>query len=216
MPGAIDYDHLASEQVLDLVTREGAVVWLEVEAKLAGRPIAIPGGRVLKDGIKPHHLTNARKALLSSGLIQPESSVTRGQGIIPVLIPGDTRRRKRRIADAAARKRLLFARYLGWTRTTSHRPSLVGRAGELVAHQSLLEAAANGYYVDGRIGNLTDFAGQPVTGGDLDFGAHLIPLENGRPGSPIACPVKSRTYASGSIPSPPSYTSCSTRRAGSR
>lgn len=110
---------------------------------------------------------------------------TRGGSQVPVYVPADQRRKTRKVSEASARKRLLYARYIGWAQTTAKRPSLIGRAGERVAHSSLLDAASAGYRVDPSIGNVRTLLGRDVPGGPLDFGAHLITLNNGVPGPTI-------------------------------
>ncbi len=95
-------------------------------------------------------------------------------------------RRKTKFDRAAARKRLLEARYLGWTIHGSHGPSLIGRAGERVAHASLEGAAAlslpNRHYM------LVPRSAQGVKmllnermDGPLDDAAYLTVISNGMP-----------------------------------
>jgi hypothetical protein len=185
-----EYDDLAAEQIFQLIERELAVVWPEVEAKLAGPPLALNTGKVLPDGINPHHLTNGRRKLLADGRIQQTAVVTRGGGAIPVFVPTNQRRRTRAVADAVSRKRLLYARYLGWAQATKFRPSLVGRAGERVVHNSLLAAASTGYRVDPSVGNVNRLLGGPIVGGSLDAAAHLLTIKNDVPGPTITLPIE--------------------------
>lgn len=56
-----DYATIAADAILDLLQREHAAVWPEIEAKLAERPHPL-----LPHGINPHHLTNARRRLIGS------------------------------------------------------------------------------------------------------------------------------------------------------
>ncbi len=56
---AAAYDRLAYDAILALVERELAVVWHEIEAKLAEG--SIPGAL---RGINPHHLSNGRRRLI--------------------------------------------------------------------------------------------------------------------------------------------------------
>src|SRR5437764_10048715 len=101
--------------IISLLEREHAAVWpAEIIAKLSEGP-----GRV-----DPHHLTTARDRLIFERTIEPIESPTRGGGLIPVLVLVDRSGRRRAIEDAAARKRLLYARYLNWS------SRYYGRAGE--------------------------------------------------------------------------------------
>ncbi len=67
------YNALAYQAVLDLLDREDAVIWAEVEAKLSDAPY--PGAPY---GIDPNHLTNAKAKLLSEGRIRLVTEETRG------------------------------------------------------------------------------------------------------------------------------------------
>jgi hypothetical protein len=60
----VDYDALAAEALLELLTREHAAVWPEVEARLSERP-----WRDVPRGINPHHLWKARDQLSEAGTI---------------------------------------------------------------------------------------------------------------------------------------------------
>ena len=160
---------------MDLLAREHAVVWLEVEAKLAELPnfqYSIP----LPKGINPHHLSAGRQLLQARGLIQQSSARSRGGASVPYLEPTDRRGRARAIDTAAARKRLLTARFYGWGIARNKRPNLLGTAGERVVHASLLEASptARSKLLSNTPGDLRDVLGEPVPLGPLDSGAHLL------------------------------------------
>jgi hypothetical protein len=57
------YEELACEAIHELIDREHAVVWHEVEAHLADHPLA---GQA--HPINPHHLSNARRRLIDDGV----------------------------------------------------------------------------------------------------------------------------------------------------
>ncbi|MBI4494232.1 MAG: hypothetical protein HY690_15695 [Chloroflexi bacterium] len=149
---------------------------MEVEAKLADHP----WGNV-PQGVNPHHLTAAKRQLLAEGTIQEVSTVTRGGRSVTVLAL--VARPKRAFSDAAARKRLLYTRYIGWATISGKHPNMIGQAGERVSHASLLAAAPSGYHLvnpDG--GEVRTLFGKAVPGGPLDDAAHLIVLDTqGRP-----------------------------------
>ena len=121
----------------------------------------------------------------------------------PCYVPVDRRRKLRRVADAAARKRLLYARYMGWAKTTDKRPSLVGRAGEEVAHASLLAAANVGYNIQPGIGSVRRLLGMDVPGGPLDLGAHLITLSDGVPGPTVTLAIEAKNIREWIYPQAP-------------
>lgn len=170
----IDYHALARAAIIDLLQREHAAVWLEVEAKLAEQPYL---STLRNRGIDPHHLTRARASLLREGTIEEIAATTRGGGSISVLVLRQREKRKTVVDKAAQRKRLLQARYLSWTRASRKMPNAIGEAGERVVHASLAEAAAAGIgyrlLKTGR-GDVAHLFGEVVPGGSLDDAAHLI------------------------------------------
>ena len=170
---------------MDLLDREHAAVWPEIEAKLAERPHPqVPGSK----GIEPHHLTAARHILLKDSMIEEVAGVTRGGGSLSVLTLRDRKRRETAFQRAAGRKRLLQARYLSWTQDTPHRPNMIGAAGERVVHASLCVAASDpavGYrLVKPGGGQISTLLGHRVVGGPLDNTAYLT-IFDGR-GLPIS------------------------------
>jgi hypothetical protein len=173
----IDYHAVARSAITELIRREHAVLWLEVEAKLADGPY--PG--ITHRGIDPHHLTRGRASLLTDGTIEERSDTTRGGGTVTVFVLRERGKRKTAVDKAAQRKRLLQARYLSWTRATQKMPNAIGEAGERVVHSSLAEAAAAGVgyrlLKTGR-DDVTQLFGQPVPGGPLDNAAYLIADDN--------------------------------------
>lgn len=173
------YVRLAEKELLNLVESEGAVTWLEVEAKLGRSALKLPGQPLLPTGINPHHLTTARQHL-RGGALHESGSPTRGGQYITTLTLAGTAAAKA-VRTAAARKRLLQARYLGWARDTPKRRSLIGAGGERATHSALLAAAGQGYKLLGSPGNVARLFGQPVPGGPLDGAAHLVVMEKGMP-----------------------------------
>ncbi|MFF0270018.1 hypothetical protein [Kribbella sp. NPDC004536] len=159
--------------MVELLDLELAAPVVEIEARIADR--------VWGDNprtIDPHLLTQARNDLESAGQVLRVESATRGGSSVTLLLPNPTPRGKTRATeDAAARKRLLFARWRSWSRGTEHMPNLIGAGGESVIHQSLLGAAPYGYrLVQPRRGEVSTLYGQPVPGGALDNAAWLTPM----------------------------------------
>lgn len=155
-----------------LMAREEAVTWAEVEAKLADRP-ALP----LQHGIDPHHLTHARKLLISTGEIdQTGFERTRGGREVQVLFNPDVAKDgKRKLDRTIARKRLLTGRWTGWSQSNLEHPQgRMGPAGESVLRETIRSIAADtGYRFINKgleVGRLLD-ADVPI--GPLDNAAWL-------------------------------------------
>ncbi|MER5917830.1 hypothetical protein ABT124_48000 [Streptomyces sp. NPDC001982] len=93
----------------------------------------------------------------------------------------DTHRRQRAVTAAAARKRLLQARYLGWASgTKSGGTGVIGPALESVVHASLVQVAPHGYRLvrpEGG-GDISQLLGAPVPIGPLDNAALLTVLDH--------------------------------------
>lgn len=180
------YARWAVQALEEMVASEHAVVWPEVEAKAADRAWGQVGGH-----IDPHHLTNARHQLTSRGVIDSEIRATRGGRSIEVLMSPSGP--KRAVQAAAARKRLLHARYLGWAMGTKrYGGGFVGPGGEAVVHQSLLAAASSGYRVfEPERGEVRRLFDEPVPGGPLDNGALLqLVDDHGFPTGTVVVPIE--------------------------
>jgi hypothetical protein len=165
------YEALARYALQQFLRSEHAAVWAEVEAKLAD----VSWGD-LPEGIFPHHLTTAKRQLIAAHAIEEITEPTKGGRLIPVLAM--VKRPKRAFEDAAARKRVLYARYLSWAMPTGGRPNLVGRGGEQVVRASLRKAMPYGYMplrLEG--GDVNQVFGKPVPGGTFDDAAHLMLLD---------------------------------------
>lgn len=180
-----EYVALAEHALIELIREEGAILRPEAQAKLSDRrhpSVPVP--------LDPHHITTAFHRL--APYLRQTIARTRGGRAIGVWHLSNTEGILRKVTDAAARKRLLHARYLSWaTGTKTKGRSLVGEAGEQVVHASL--RAANGYtLVRPNGGDVTSFLGAPVPGGPLDNAALLLPLDaaTGLPHGPYAVPIE--------------------------
>ena len=155
------YVNLAVAALTDMLDKELALVWGEVEAKAAERKWG-----TLPYSIDPHHLTAARR-LVQNELFVETTAPTRGGRPVTVLIPRQIGRRRRGVDAAAARKRLLQARFYGWAQGTASEPARIGPAGEAVVHASFRDAAPVAGY---KLFNPT--TGQvPSVGGETVLGA---------------------------------------------
>jgi len=162
------YDDLAYQAIRDLIEREHAVVWHEVEAKLAEHP-----QRGAPRGINPNHLTNGRRRLVAEGVIAEDTTETYGNQVVTVLVPGNQHRRRDVIRTAARRKRGLQGRYLGWTQASERHPNLIGDGGERVVHESLKRTVAGYGLINPTRGEVTSLFDADVPGGPLDNAARI-------------------------------------------
>ena len=173
MASPAEYVEWAKQAIVALVEDQLAVVWPEVEAKIAdAKHPSVP----VK--IDPNHLQTAREELLLEGLIVESLAITRGGRAVTLLVPGEQRRKKRAIEQASSRKRLLYARYLGWAAGSPGHRGVVGPALEMVVQASLTSAAPfNGYRIENPEGGETSSlcgAHLPTGMGSLDNGFSYI------------------------------------------
>jgi hypothetical protein len=180
-----EYEALGTRAIVELLHREHAASWLEVEAR--GADEEWPG---LGTPINPHHLSAARAALMRRRTIQQLTATSRGGRSVPVIALSE-HASTTVVERAAARKRLLLARYLGWAQGTPSRPGIIGPAAERVTHASLLAAAPLGYRLANPAGGgVTEFLGVRLNG-PLDNAAFLTPLApNGLPLPTVAVPIE--------------------------
>jgi len=164
-----EYVDKGIEGLLALLEEEHAVVAFEVEAKLSEDAHPSVGIR-----IDPHHLTTVKRELLDGDVIMEVKAVAKGGRPVTCITLADDTGRKRKIEDAAARKRALYGRYLAWAMGTKARPALLGNAGEDVAHASLDGAAGAGYRLIERSNRgIERLLGGKVPHGPLDDAAFL-------------------------------------------
>jgi hypothetical protein len=179
---------LAQDGILTLLDREheAAVVWDEVEAKLAD--VHWP---VLPSYIEPHHLSTARQQLLEDGIIVEEEAATRGGRPIGVFHRTDLRRRTTAIDRTSQRKRLLQARYQRWGFGDKSTAALLGPSGERVARASLAAAADAGLRpIVSDFGQVGKVLGIDVPG-KFDNGVYMPSLiDDDTPGPTVTVPIE--------------------------
>ncbi len=173
--------------ILDMLGSLDAALWPEIEAR---------GGEQRCRGfprVDVNHLLTARNGLLHEGLIVRSREPTRGgRAEVDVYHVPLARGNQTRIARAAARKRLLYARWHGWAVGDARHPSgFVGVAGERVVRASLGAAARELYHpVMPNFGQVTSVFGDRVTPGSLDSAAWMFPRAGGIVGSPTFVPIE--------------------------
>jgi hypothetical protein len=160
------YENRACDEICQLIDQEHAVVWHEIEARLAERS---------QNGINPHHLSNARRRLLEQGMIAQVTKITKGGRAITVYGLQDRRRRETAFDRSARRKRLLETRYLSWAGGSAE-TNAIGSAGELVTHASLVQARHEGagYQILSEGREVRQLFGVNIPGGPIDNAAFLI------------------------------------------
>lgn len=180
MATAANYQARAVDRIRDIMSVEHAVVPRELESRIAeGYWVGS------KENIDPHHVTNALRVLVRGGEVERVTGATRGGADVETLQPTNRTGRGDRIDRAAARKRLLYGRYLGWaTGTARHPRGLVGPAGEAATRSAILQSgavipAAPGAAGVARILNVN-------LSGPLDSAGYTIPLGvGGVPGTAV-------------------------------
>lgn len=180
MTTAAQYDAMAVDRIREVIAVEHAVLRRELESRLSEGFFATS-----RENIDPHHVSNGIRRLLERGELVQHGATARGGAHITTLQPADRTGRGDRIDRAAARKRLLWARYLGWaTGTKRHPHGLIGPAGEaatragIIASGAVIPAAPDAKAVAQILGvNLA---------GPLDSAGITVPLNSqGIPGTPV-------------------------------
>lgn len=168
-----EYDDLALHALRELLRREHAIVGIEAEARISD--FQSPDAPMHLD---PHHITNARKMLIAAGELEVTRVQTRGGQVIDTLSLYESP--STAVERAAARKRLLQGRFLGWATGTRRYPNgLIGPAGERVLQSSLLAAAPAGYRpLPGDKTGIPRVLGDLVPTGPLDGAAILTRLDH--------------------------------------
>src|SRR5437879_2153842 len=108
---------LAERVLAEIADDQLAFVWPEAEARASDEPWAT-APRL----IDPHLLRQARYRLISTDRLVRVEEATRGGREITTFHAATTARRERAVADAAARKRLLYTRYRTWAEGTEADP----------------------------------------------------------------------------------------------
>lgn len=140
--------------------------------------------------VDPHVTGVALQELEQEGrVVTSSTTATRGGTRIATIQPADQRRRNTAIAKAAARKRLLYARYLGWARGTERYPhGLIGPAGERAVRAAIVESAAMQPHSPSA-GPIREILGVRLNGA-ADSGGYMIPMVAGLPQPPVTVLVE--------------------------
>lgn len=161
---------LARKAFVDLLDRELALGYRETEARLSENSY---DGSVTFD---PHILTMVIQQLLADGTVIRVEEPTRG-GTAPVTIePTNRHRRGTRIDQSSRRKRLLIARYNGWSTGDASHHGIIGPAGERSVRLALAQASGVAPLMPGA-GEVRELMGVRLDGA-LDSAAYLVVLDD--------------------------------------
>lgn len=173
---ASEYTELAESRIHATLVEHLAVVHPELESRLAERY----WHGSTSSNIDPHHITNALRDLRNAGVIEWVTGTTRGGHDLKTIQLADRKGRATKIDRAAARKRLIYARYTGWAQGTKRYPQgLIGPAGETAVRTALTESGALQPAVPG-FGETSELLGVKLPG-PLDSAGFIVPIVKGMP-----------------------------------
>lgn len=190
MADADDYVERAAAAIERTLDEHHAVVHPELEARIAEGEYSDS-----KNNINPHHITTALRDLGSAGRIIWDRTAARGGQVIATIQPADQRRRTTKIDVAAARKRLLIARYNGWAQGSRRHPrGLVGPAGETAARAAILRSGSL-QPAHPEAGEVSNLLGVSLPGA-VDSAGFMVPFTGGLPGTPVTVLVEVKNIRS--------------------
>ena len=191
---ADDYTELAESRIHDTLVEHMAVVHPELESRLAER--YWQGSTNNTDiNVDPHHITNALRDLRNGGVIEWVTVTTRGGHEIKTIQLADRKGRGTKIDRAAARKRLVYARYAGWAQGTKRHPQgLIGPAGETAVRTALIDSGALQPAVPG-FGETSELLGVKLSG-PLDSAGFIVPIVRGIPSTPVTTIIEVKNIRS--------------------
>lgn len=180
MAAPAEYEARAADRIREIIAEQHAVVRREIESRLAEGHWPTSG-----QNINPHHVTNALRDLVQREELEWVSGTTRGGANVETLQPTDRTGRADKIDRAAARKRLLYGRYLGWAVGTKRHPKgVVGPAGEAAVRSAIL-ASGSVLPITSGAGAVSRPLGVNLRG-PLDSAAFTVPVaDDGVPGDPV-------------------------------
>jgi hypothetical protein len=186
-----DYVERAATRIREVMTAELAVVHGELEARIAEAGYADSGRN-----IDPHHITSALRALVGHEELVYRTERSRGGQDITTIELANRQRRATAVDKAAARKRLLYARYNGWANATVRHPrGLIGPAGEAATRSAIIASGAVLPTQPGA-GEVKTILGTTLRG-PADSGGMVVPLTvEGIPRTPVTILVEVKNIRS--------------------
>lgn len=191
-----EYVDRCCDRILELLLEHHALVHPEIEARVSEGYY-----RSSNRNIDPHHVTTALRNLTKREDILRLRTTTRGgRAIETVQLTHPPSGTSTVVARAAARRRLLYARYQGWAQGTVHNPQgLIGPAGEVAVRLGLQNSGALQPAVPG-FAEVRSLLGSVLTG-PLDSAGFLVPILHGLPQTPITILVEVKNIRSWVYPS---------------
>lgn len=177
-------------RVLALLAEHHAVVHPELESRIAEGNYRSSG-----ENIDPHHITTAIRELGKLNKITWTRATTRGGRSIDTISLANPGRTLTAIDRAAQRRRLLLARYQGWSQgTVRHPQGLIGPAGEQAVRSALtlsgaLQPARPGF------AECTRLLDTPLPG-PADSAGYLTPIVNGLPEAAVTLLIEVKNLRS--------------------
>ncbi|MGB0971366.1 MAG: hypothetical protein ACPGVG_10435 [Mycobacterium sp.] len=173
---------LAKGRVVEVLTEQHSVVTAELIARIS--EAGFRRSEVIN--IDPTHVMTAAKELTEEGVTTWASEPTRGKRVVKTLQLADQRRTATVTARAAARKRLLWTRYLSWAEGSARYPhGLIGPAGEAAARSAITESGIVIPLDPTRPQEVKTVLGVRVAG-PLDSAGLIVPIEHGTAlGNPV-------------------------------
>lgn len=182
------YVQRAEARIVEILNEQHAVVHPELEAR-----IAEAGYRDSGLNIDTHHVTTALNNLYDDDYILSESSRTRGGRVVKTIRFTDTRRRATKVTIATRRKRLLLARYQGWSQGTKRHPhGTIGPAGETAVRTAIMDSGALQPANPGAA-EVNELLGTKINGA-LDSAGFMVPLTSGVPGPAVTNAIRSQEH----------------------
>lgn len=174
-----EYVQRAEARIVEVLEEHHAVVVPELQSR-----VSEAGHRDSAFNIDPHHVTSALRNLYDTDRIISQSSRTRGGRSVMTIRLHGVSRRETQIERTTARKRILMARYQGWSQGTKRHPhGLIGPAVERAVRSGILLSGALQPAVPGAE-EVKSLLGTRLKG-PSDSAGYLVPLTDGLPGAPI-------------------------------
>ena len=195
MPTEINYVQRAKAALHVLLASEHALVEREATARLGEHHHASSG-----KNLDPHVTGLALRELARAREILLITETTKGGHRITTIQPADRSRRGTAIDKAAARKRALYARYLGWaTGTVRHRHGLIGPSAETATRAAIIASAAL-QPATRDAGQVSKILGVTLPGA-ADSGGYINPIVNDLPQPPVTVLIEIKSIRDWIYPS---------------
>ncbi len=190
MADADEYVDLGRAFIMSTLAEHHAVVRPELESRIGERYYTGD-----TRNLDPHHVSPALRGLINEGLVTRTSATARGGRTIETLQLTDRTGRATKIDRAAARKRVLYARYRGWAEGTArYSQGLIGPAGEKAVRDAIMQSSTLVPLTPGA-GEATEILGVKLNG-PVDSAGYLVPVVGGLPQQPVTTLIEVKNIRS--------------------